>query len=256
MTPIHDHVKFGHVAIALRGESSERRGNATRCSSGGLNTHGQKHAITITNRDAYVKANPEQEAALEPNTTHVVVDGSSRLAAAREAGLTTIKVMVGDDQGATSEELLESALVADIHRQDLNEMDEARALQDTVAARLMVRVCRRPWGDGSDKSALPTVRPAGQACRFRFDVPSDVLPTSGLGYLSGRFVGGLVPGDLSESSDGPAPEDRDRRSPGPLISSAFSGSGKDNRHVRQVRSGRALAVDEHGRHPSGRPCWC
>ncbi|MFC7898434.1 ParB/RepB/Spo0J family partition protein [Streptomyces sp. NPDC057381] len=97
--------------------------------AGSLRTHGQKQAITVMNRDAYVKANPDREADLEPDATHVVIDGSSRLAAAREAGLTSLKVMVSDDQGNTSEELLESALVANIHRQDLEELDEARALQ-------------------------------------------------------------------------------------------------------------------------------
>ncbi|MGV9254572.1 ParB/RepB/Spo0J family partition protein [Streptomyces sp. NPDC003697] len=97
--------------------------------AGSLKTHGQKQAITVMNRDAYIKANPEREADLEPDTTHVVIDGSSRLAAAREAQLPTIKVMVSDDQGTNSEELLESALVANIHRQDLEELDEARALQ-------------------------------------------------------------------------------------------------------------------------------
>jgi ParB family chromosome partitioning protein len=101
--------------------------------AGSLKTHGQKQAITVMNRDAYVKANPEHAADLEPDTTHVVVDGSSRLAAAREAGLTTIKIMVSDDQGTTSEEVLESALVANIHRQDLDELDEARALQRLLA---------------------------------------------------------------------------------------------------------------------------
>jgi hypothetical protein len=97
--------------------------------AGSLKTHGQKQAITVMNRDAYVKANPDREADLEPDTTHVVVDGSSRLAAAREAGLATVKVMVSDDQGTTSEELLESALVANIHRQDLE--SPARAVSHT-----------------------------------------------------------------------------------------------------------------------------
>ena len=101
--------------------------------AGSLKTHGQKQAITVMNRDAYIKANPTHEADLEPDTTHVVIDGSSRLAAAREAGLPTVKVMVSDDQGSTSEELLESALVANIHRQDLEELDEARALQRLLA---------------------------------------------------------------------------------------------------------------------------
>lgn len=96
--------------------------------AGSLATHGQKQAITVMNRDSYVKANPDHEAELEPDTHYVVIDGSSRLAAAREAGLATVKIMVSDDQGSTAEELLESALVANIHRQDLDELDEAKAL--------------------------------------------------------------------------------------------------------------------------------
>ncbi|MFF4021193.1 ParB/RepB/Spo0J family partition protein [Streptomyces sp. NPDC001843] len=101
--------------------------------AGSLRTHGQKQAITVMNRDTYIKANPDREADLEPDTHYVVIDGSSRLAAAREAGLPTVKVMVSDDQGSTSEELLESALVANIHRQDLDELDEARALNRLLA---------------------------------------------------------------------------------------------------------------------------
>ncbi|MFD8396334.1 ParB/RepB/Spo0J family partition protein [Streptomyces sp. NPDC059680] len=101
--------------------------------AGSLKTHGQKQAITVMNRDAYIKANPEREADLEADTSYVVIDGSSRLAAAREAELPAVKVMVSDDQGTNSEELLESALVANIHRSDLGELDEARALRRLLA---------------------------------------------------------------------------------------------------------------------------
>ncbi|MGW7528764.1 ParB/RepB/Spo0J family partition protein [Streptomyces sp. NPDC054783] len=101
--------------------------------AGSLKTHGQKQAITVMNRDAYIKANPQREADLEADTSYVVIDGSSRLAAAREAELTAVKVMVSDDQGTNSEELLESALVANIHRHDLGELDEARALRRLLA---------------------------------------------------------------------------------------------------------------------------
>ncbi|MFF8646531.1 ParB/RepB/Spo0J family partition protein [Streptomyces sp. NPDC015345] len=97
--------------------------------AGSLKEHGQKQAITVMNRDAYVAANPEREKELEPDTTHVVVDGSSRLAAAREAGVTHLKVMVDDDQGSDPEAILESALVANVHRQALEPLDEAHALQ-------------------------------------------------------------------------------------------------------------------------------
>ncbi|CAL9673183.1 ParB/RepB/Spo0J family partition protein [Streptomyces griseomycini] len=135
--------------------------------AGSLKTHGQKQAITVMNRDAYVKANPDREADLEPDTTYVVIDGSSRLAAAREAGLTTIKVMVSDDQGTTSEELLESALVANIHRQNLEELDEARALQRLLAIhgsqRALAKRLHRSQGWVSQRLALLNLTPELQA---------------------------------------------------------------------------------------------
>ncbi|MFC9057984.1 ParB/RepB/Spo0J family partition protein [Streptomyces sp. NPDC057074] len=134
--------------------------------AGSLKTHGQKQAITIMNRDAYVKANPEREADLEHDTTYVVIDGSSRLAAAREAGLATLKVMVSDDQGNTSEELLESALVANIHRQDLEELDEARALQRLLGIHgsqtALAKRLHRSQGWVSQRLALLNLTPALQ----------------------------------------------------------------------------------------------
>ncbi|MFD2284191.1 ParB/RepB/Spo0J family partition protein [Streptomyces lusitanus] len=135
--------------------------------AGSLKTHGQKQAITVMNRDAYIQANPSRETDLEPDTTHVVIDGSSRLAAAREAGLTTVKVMVSDDQGSTSEELLESALVANIHRQDLEELDEARALQRLLAIhgtqRALAKRLHRSQGWVSQRLALLNLTPELQA---------------------------------------------------------------------------------------------
>ncbi|MET8102961.1 ParB/RepB/Spo0J family partition protein [Streptomyces sp. NPDC005236] len=135
--------------------------------AGSLKTHGQMQAITVMNRDAYIKANPEREADLEPDTTHVVVDGSSRLAAAREAGLDTLKIMVSDDLGTTSEELLESALVANIHRQDLEELDEARALERLLAIhgsqRALAKRLHRSQGWVSQRLALLNLTPELQA---------------------------------------------------------------------------------------------
>lgn len=135
--------------------------------AGSLKTHGQKQAITVMNRDAYVQANPEREADLEPDTTYVVIDGSSRLAAAREAGIATVKVMVSDDQGTTSEEILESALVANIHRQDLEELDEARALQRLLAIHgsqtALAKRLHRSQGWVSQRLALLNLTPELQA---------------------------------------------------------------------------------------------
>jgi len=119
------------------------------------------------NRDAYVKANPDRAGDLEPDTMYVVIDGSSRLAAAREAGLATVKVMVSDDQGTNSEELLESALVANIHRQDLEELDEARALQRLLAIHgsqtALAKRLHRSQGWVSQRLALLNLTPELQA---------------------------------------------------------------------------------------------
>ncbi|MGW1529769.1 ParB/RepB/Spo0J family partition protein [Streptomyces sp. NPDC002159] len=149
--------------------------------AGSLKTHGQKQAITVMNRDAYIKANPEREADLEPNTTHVVVDGSSRLAAARKAGLTSVKVMVSDDQGTNPQEILESALVANIHRQDLEELDEARALQELLtihgSQRALATRLHRSQGWVSQRLALLNLVPALQA-RIK-EEPIDLLRAVG-----------------------------------------------------------------------------
>jgi ParB family chromosome partitioning protein len=149
--------------------------------AGSLKTHGQKQAITVMNRDAYIKANPDREPDLEPDTTHVVVDGSSRLAAAREAGLDTLKVMVSDDQGSTPEELLESALVANIHRQDLEELDEARALQRLLeihgSQRALAKRLHRSQGWVSQRLALLNLTPELQA--LIGDEPIDLLRAVG-----------------------------------------------------------------------------
>jgi ParB family transcriptional regulator, chromosome partitioning protein len=149
--------------------------------AGSLKTHGQKQAITVMNRDTYIKANPEREADLEPDTTHVVIDGNSRLAAAREAQLTTVKIMVSDDQGTTSEEILESALVANIHRQDLEELDEARALQRLLAIHgsqtALAKRLQRSQGWVSQRLALLNLTPDLQA-RIR-EEPIDLLRAVG-----------------------------------------------------------------------------
>ncbi|WP_331749844.1 ParB/RepB/Spo0J family partition protein (plasmid) [Streptomyces sp. NBC_01707] len=131
--------------------------------SASLRDHGQKTAISIMGRFAYLEGNPEREHDLEPDTKYVVIDGNSRLAASREAGLTDIKVMLDDDLGSNPDEILESALVANIHRQDLDHLDEAKALdqllkvhgtQEALAARL-----HRSQGWVSQRLALLTLTP-------------------------------------------------------------------------------------------------
>ncbi|QGZ53402.1 ParB/RepB/Spo0J family partition protein (plasmid) [Streptomyces sp. QHH-9511] len=140
-----DPTKLPVTAISLNpGNPRSELGNLTDLANS-LRDHGQKTAISIMSREAYLAAEPNRAAELEPGTQYVVIEGNSRLAAAREAGLPTIKVMVDDSLGSDSDSILESALVANVHRNELAHLDEARALarllkihgtQEALAARL------------------------------------------------------------------------------------------------------------------------
>jgi ParB family chromosome partitioning protein len=61
------------------------------------------------------------------------VDGHRRLAAAREAGLKEIKYSLDDAFAASDEGLLEAAYVANAHRENMTELEEAAALERLVA---------------------------------------------------------------------------------------------------------------------------
>lgn len=155
--------------------------------AGSLKDHGQKTAISIMSRFTYAEANPDREPELEPGTRYVVIDGNSRLAAAREAGLPTIKVMLDEALGSNPDEILESALVANIHRQELDHLDEARALeqlkkvygtQEALAARL-----HRSQGWVSQRLALLKLTPELQKKLESGEEPAELL----------RSVGGKKP---------------------------------------------------------------
>ncbi|GAA2409727.1 hypothetical protein GCM10010420_42870 [Streptomyces glaucosporus] len=148
-----------------------------------LRDHGQKSAVTIMSREAYLAANPGREDELEPRAEYVVIDGNCRLAAARQAGLTSLRVMMDESLGGDPDELLESALVANIHRQDLDPLDEARALkkllevhgtQDRLAKRL-----HRSQGWVSQRLALLSLTPELQKRLEAGEEPVDLLRAVG-----------------------------------------------------------------------------
>lgn len=148
-----------------------------------LRDHGQKSAVTIMSREAYLAANPGREEELEPRAAYVVIDGNCRLAAARQAGLSSLRVMMDESLGGDPDELLESALVANIHRQDLDPLDEARALkkllevhgtQDKLAKRL-----HRSQGWVSQRLALLSLTPELQRRLEAGEEPVDLLRAVG-----------------------------------------------------------------------------
>ncbi|MER7577465.1 ParB/RepB/Spo0J family partition protein [Streptomyces sp. NPDC126514] len=96
-----------------------------------LQAKGQIQPVTVARRAAFLTAHPGQEAALA-EAEYVVIDGNRRLAAAHLAGLDELRIDVNDDLAASAADLLESALIANIHREDVAPMDQAKAIRDLV----------------------------------------------------------------------------------------------------------------------------
>ncbi|MER6025723.1 ParB/RepB/Spo0J family partition protein [Streptomyces sp. NPDC001851] len=97
-----------------------------------LRAKGQIRPVTVARRAAFLNAHPGQAGQIGEEAEYVVVDGNRRLAAAALAGLTELRIDVNDDLSASAADILESALIANIHRVDVPPMDQARAIQELV----------------------------------------------------------------------------------------------------------------------------
>ncbi|MFE3936805.1 ParB/RepB/Spo0J family partition protein [Streptomyces goshikiensis] len=98
-----------------------------------LRAKGQIQPVTVVRREAFLAAHPGQADTLG-SAPYVVIDGNRRLAAAHAAGLDELRIDVHDDLAESSEGILESALIANIHRVDVDPLDQARAIQQLVKA--------------------------------------------------------------------------------------------------------------------------
>lgn len=94
---------------------------------------GLVNSITVATLGSYLAERPERADDVDEGARYIVVDGHRRLEAARIAGATTIRVSVNDKLVATDEALLESAFVANVHRDDMNPIEQAHALKKLVA---------------------------------------------------------------------------------------------------------------------------
>ncbi|MDH6193274.1 ParB family chromosome partitioning protein [Streptomyces sp. CZ24] len=93
---------------------------------------GLVNAITVATVDAYLSERPHRAEDLDEDARYVVVDGHRRLAASQLAGKETIRVSFNDALVSTDESLLEAAFVANFHRDDMNPLEQAHALQKLV----------------------------------------------------------------------------------------------------------------------------
>lgn len=88
--------------------------------------------IVVATADAYLRDRPDRVGDLDDGAHYVVIDGHRRLEASRRVGLATIPVRVDNARVATDEKLLEAAFVANYHRDDMTDLEEAYALQSLV----------------------------------------------------------------------------------------------------------------------------
>ncbi|MFD4756903.1 ParB/RepB/Spo0J family partition protein [Streptomyces sp. NPDC058426] len=88
--------------------------------------------IVIATADAYLKDRADRATDLDAGSQYVVVDGHRRLEAARRVGLATIPVRVDNARVTTDEVLLESAFIANYHRDDMTDLETANALKQLV----------------------------------------------------------------------------------------------------------------------------
>lgn len=88
--------------------------------------------IVVATVDAYLRDRPDRADDLDDGAQYVVIDGHRRLEAARRVGLAVIPVRVDNARVATDEALLEAAFVANYHRDDMTDLEEAHALKQLV----------------------------------------------------------------------------------------------------------------------------
>ncbi|MDK1476843.1 ParB/RepB/Spo0J family partition protein [Streptomyces sp. 549] len=96
-----------------------------------LTERGQIQPVAVVRRSAFLSAHPGRDEDLG-EAEYVVIDGNRRLAAAAIAGLEELRIDVNDALASSAADMLESALIANVHRVDVPPLDQARALQQLV----------------------------------------------------------------------------------------------------------------------------
>ncbi|MEW1913832.1 ParB/RepB/Spo0J family partition protein [Kitasatospora sp. NPDC085895] len=87
--------------------------------------------ITVVSRVAFLDAHPDQAAAIG-DADFVALDGNRRLMAARHAGLQTLRVDLNDELVDSASDMVEAALIANAHREDVSPLEEAQAIEQLL----------------------------------------------------------------------------------------------------------------------------
>ncbi|MDN3267055.1 ParB/RepB/Spo0J family partition protein [Streptomyces sp. MA15] len=203
--------------------------------------------IVVATVDAYLRDRPDRADDLDEGAQYVVVDGHRRLEASRRVGLATIPVRVDNARVATDESLLETAFIANYHRDDMTDLEEAHALKQLVdyygsqtkaAKRLGI-----PQNTISSKLSLLKLTPELQK-----DLVTGVRKVEHV-----RNLGKLSPAEQKKKADERAAADRRKAQPKTLPPPQSAGQPADEEEhgeqlSRRDNSGAALAGEstQHG----------
>ncbi|MFB7257583.1 ParB/RepB/Spo0J family partition protein [Streptomyces nojiriensis] len=113
-----------------------------------LTARGVIQPLTVVTRQAFLTAHPGHEDGLGA-AAYIVVDGNRRLAASNLAGLDDVPVHVDDSLAQDADTLLETALTAAVQHENLDPLDEAKALQRLVHVHGSQRAVARALGKSS-----------------------------------------------------------------------------------------------------------
>ncbi|MFD7026547.1 ParB/RepB/Spo0J family partition protein [Streptomyces sp. NPDC059917] len=113
-----------------------------------LASRGVIQPLAAVTRQAFLAAHPGQQEQIG-QAEYVVVDGNRRLAAANLAGLDEVPVHVDDSLAQDADTLLETALIAAVQHENLDPLDEAKALQRLVVVHGSQRAVARALGKSS-----------------------------------------------------------------------------------------------------------
>jgi ParB family transcriptional regulator, chromosome partitioning protein len=138
--------------------------------------------LTVVTRSAFLTAHPGQDEALG-TAQYVVVDGNRRLAGAKVAGIDDVPVHIDDSLADNADTLLETALTAAVQHEDLDPLDEAKALQRLVEVHGSQRAVARSLGKSSgwvtQRLALLKLTPELQQAVGEKKLPVEVARTVG-----------------------------------------------------------------------------
>ncbi|WP_051807934.1 ParB/RepB/Spo0J family partition protein [Streptomyces sp. NRRL F-2664] len=113
-----------------------------------LTSRGVIQPLAVVSRQAFLAAHPGHEDQIG-QAAYVVVDGNRRLAASTLAGLDDVPIHVDDSLAQDADTLLETALTAAVQHENLDPLEEAKALQRLVHVHGSQRAVARALGKSS-----------------------------------------------------------------------------------------------------------